>query len=352
MSVVQAKDSVIGNRIKHRPRLPEQYVPSLMNIVIAGDISMVPGMEVVIYSVMKHNRNVHWHILTMDCEVDHKEESTIRVYKAVPRDVIDFLNFMIHYMDPYSKLTVHDTLQPYKDHLENSVNACTGFSPYAGLRLLLDMLLPEEHAALYLDCDTLCQKDLGWMYAMYSNQDTDYCAYVTPDACEQWGEMVSGVVMFNLDHIRYSGFLERARHNYNHYPYQYPDQTAMAQAADPYKMDETYQYIDDIKLCPYTPAIVHFTNQNKFKIYNTQPGLFYRYYPEFKWIKDGLDLVHSIFDNYNHACPKNDHYVGAANMDESLGNGPEIIVHNKPGTEDNHQEEPEAQCGCACGCCE
>ena len=117
-------------------------------------------------------------------------------------------------------------------------------------------------------------------------------------------------------------------------------------------MDETYQYIDDIKLCPYTPAIVHFTNQNKFKIYNTQPGLFYRYYPEFKWIKDGLDLVHSIFDNYNHACPKNDHYVGAANMDESLGNGPEIIVHNKPGTEDNHQEEPEAQCGCACGCCE
>lgn len=271
-----------------------------MHIVLAGDQRMISGMELVIFSTMKYNRDVRWHIFTMDCEVDHKDICQIHVYKRIPQETLDWFNFMIKFMDAGSELTVHDCIEPYHDYLENSVNAYTSFSPYAGLRLVSDVVLEGISNCLYLDSDVIVQADLGWMYSQYTQMDCDYAAYVTPGACEGWGEMISGVVVFNLDRIRRSGFLERARNNYNRFQYQYPDQTAMAKAGDPEKLPETYDYIDDHKMAPYKPAILHFTNANKCKIYTVPEGEFYRYYPEHLHLKEGMDVLREVYQNYEH----------------------------------------------------
>lgn len=75
--------------------------------------------------------------------------------------------------------------------------------------------------------------------------------------------------------------------------YRYPDQMALRDAGDPEPLEETYNYMQDHKLAPYKPVVLHFSNGNRYKLYTTAPGSFYRYYPEHKYIKDGLDIIRS-----------------------------------------------------------
>lgn len=38
----------------------------MMNVLMSGDARVYPGIEIAIYSMMTHNKNVNWYILTMD----------------------------------------------------------------------------------------------------------------------------------------------------------------------------------------------------------------------------------------------------------------------------------------------
>ena len=49
--------------------LGQQYGPEYLHIATAGNDTVLPGVEMLIYSAMKYNKHVVWHILTMDCDV-------------------------------------------------------------------------------------------------------------------------------------------------------------------------------------------------------------------------------------------------------------------------------------------
>lgn len=262
-----------------------------LHLLISGDRRVLPGLEALVYSTMLHNRRVVWHLMTMEVKIDHGD-GTGTGYYEITEDDAQWLRKIVKFLDADSDLIRYDVHEMYQKHLDGSVNRDTGFTPYAGLRLLADLVL-ETDCCMYLDADIIVQGDLREPYERYRRQEVDYAAYTIPDACDGYGEMISAVLVLNLRHIRHSGFLARARRNYNRKQYTYPDQMALADAGDPEPLEETYNYMWDHKLAKYRPVVLHFSNDNKYKLYNTKPGVFYRYYPEHRYIKDGLDLIRS-----------------------------------------------------------
>lgn len=244
-------------------------------IVLAGDSSVYRGIELL-----------------------PEPDGRIRTYVGIGHEQIEFLQYLVRFMSPNAELIAHDCKQVYEDHLKDAINWDTGFSPYAAFRLCLDMVLPQEiYHCLYLDADVIVQDRLGLMYQYYiDKEDFDYAAYTLPQACDGFGELISGVVFFNLGHIRWSGFLNRARMNYRRKQYPYPDQGALADAGTAPPMLETFNYMEGIKDAHYKPAIVHFTNREHSKIYSGTPGDFYRYYPEYLYLKDGIDLIRECYE--------------------------------------------------------
>lgn len=265
-----------------------------INIVLAGDRNVICGLEAVIYTTMLHNKNINWYILTMDVVVDTQDPEYVCRYIGLNDTDRDWFSYIVNYMDHNSTLTICNTRDIYDIHLSGSVNRRTGFTPYASLRLIIDVALPIQHC-LYLDADVIVQDSIEDMYWKYLTKDTDYAAYSIPEACDGFGEMISAVLVMNVDRMRHSGFLVRARQNYNLYPYEYPDQMALALAGKPYPLPETYNCMHDHKKLTYKPTILHFSCKNYLKLYQSTQGDFYRYYPEHRYIKDGLDIIRETY---------------------------------------------------------
>ncbi len=250
---------------------------------MAADSSMYDGIELVITSTMKHNKNVHWYIFTMNIHC---------LINGCPRDFYEIdenqknkLLKVIKYFDPNSTLEVMNVAEYYVKHIEGNPNEQSGFTPFATLRLLADVALPEVDDILYFDCDIAVQEDISEMYYSYLNKGYNYCAYSIPEACNYESEMVSGVLLFNLDKIRKTKFMEKARKNLHTHEYVYPDQMALRDVENPYPLPETYSYMFPLEKCSYKPAILHFTNQLSPKVYqNNEKTVFYRKYPQFNYV--------------------------------------------------------------------
>lgn len=257
-----------------------------MDILLCGDCCMLPGIESVMYSAMFHTPGIRWHIMTMAAKVV-LPDGTMRGYVALTPEMRAWLEHLVRFMDRSGSVRFYDVEDAYREHLSNSVNRACAFSPYAALRLLSDLILPVDHC-LYLDADVLVTEDLRPLYDTYLDKDTDYAASCAYGALEDWGEMVSGVMLLNLARMRVSGTLVRARRLYNTRKFRYPDQAALFYAKEPRRMHESHASLCNWKEAADKPAIIHLTSDNYGKIYTLSSGKFYRYYPEFKYIFDGL----------------------------------------------------------------
>ena len=269
----------------------------MINILMSASDNMYDGLELVICSTMKYNKNVHFYIMTMNIHL-MLEDGYHDFYRISEKHIND-LKKIIKYFDPNSELSVIYTEESYVKYLEGNINEKSLFTPFTDLRLLADVLLPEIDNCLYLDCDVSIQSDLSEMYYYYTNQNCDYAAYKIPDACEYEGEMVAGVLILNLKHIRKSGFLNKARRNIFNNEYYYPDQMALRDAGEPFPMQETYNYMFDLNKCHYVPTIIHYTNELNPKVYEQgKKNIFYRKYPFLKYVQDIVNLLKDIDIRY------------------------------------------------------
>ena len=64
------------------------------------------------------------------------------------------------------------------------------------------------------------------------------------------------------------------------------------------RLPETYGYMEPLEECKYNPIILHFTNHLTPKIYSKdRPNnveYFYKRYPQFKYVQDGLNKLKTI----------------------------------------------------------
>ena len=266
-----------------------------MNILMSTNDTTYPGVELVIYTLLTHNKHCNIYIMTMDVEVKHPE-GVISHYIGLHDDQKEKLRKIVKYLDSTSNICFIDAYDTYMEYLTPSPNETSGFTPYATLRLVADILLPEVDHILYLDADVAITGDISGVYYDYVNRRCNYAAWSARDACNGEGEMVSGVMLINLDVCRSNGFFDRARANYKKNLYRYPDQMAIRDAGNPIELPENFGFCNILEECEELPLIIHFTNQISPKIYccNGKPIVFYRRFPFLKYVKEGLKLLDTI----------------------------------------------------------
>lgn len=265
-----------------------------MNIVMAANDMVYTGVELAIYSILTHNKNVNWYILTMDIELDNGWH-----YIGLHDWMKEKLKKIVTYLDPKSRITFIDCHDLYMTYLAGGPNDYSGFTPYTGLRLIIDKAIPYIQDALYIDCDVAARGNFESMYdSCRAQKDKTAFAVYAEDACNHEGEMVAGVMFYNLKLIKENGFFDRARHNYRTKDYIYPDQMAMRDAGIIERLDPMYGYMEDYQKLNTSPTILHFTNNLGPKIYTASREnnvqWFYKVFPEFSYVKDGLQLIDTI----------------------------------------------------------
>lgn len=270
----------------------------MMNIMMSANDSVYHGVELAIYSTLTHNKNINWFIFTMDIGLRDDDNNIAIDYHGLSQWQKEKLSKIVKYLDPNSNITFIDGFNYYCEYLSGGVNEFSHFTPYAALRLIADKALPNVNTLLYFDCDVAT---MGNFESMYNNcaQQKDISAFAVyaEDAFGGEGEMVSGVMFFNLDTVRKNNFLEQARYNFKVNEYIYPDQMALRDSGTIAKLPAVYGYMWDFRKTAVEPIILHFTNELGPKIYrkeNNGPYYFYQVFHEFKYVLDGLRLLDSI----------------------------------------------------------
>lgn len=265
-----------------------------MNILMAANENVYSGLELVIYTTLTHNTHVNFYIFTNDIDI-HDNSGNGYKYLGINEEHKVFLYKLVRYLDSNSTIKFINVSKSYDTFLRGNPNEMTGFTPYTTFRLLADVVLTNINDCLYLDCDTAVMEDISGMYSEYLKKGHSYYACFCDDACEGKGEMVAGVMLMNLQKIRETGLLGKARRNIWHNVYRYPDQDAIRDAGKGYELPITYGYLYKLENIPWTPAILHFTNQLSPKIYqNTGKEVFYRTFPFLRYVEEGIERFKTI----------------------------------------------------------
>ena len=267
----------------------------MMNILLAGNDIVYPGLELVIYSTMNHNKNINWFIFTMDITIINDDTNEAKAFTGLGKWERNRLRMIVKSFDSHSNITFIDTHDLYMQEFWKNPNEFNWLTPYAPLRLLADIALPEVDRLLYLDADTAVDGDLRPMYESYLDENTNYAAYECKAVINtDISEMISGVMLLNLKKIRETGFLEQARKNVRTHIYKWYDQDAIVAVGRPEKvLPEKYSYMYEYEYLTYKPVIYHFTNDLNPKIYQLPEGrdFFYKRYPFLNYVKEGVERL-------------------------------------------------------------
>lgn len=121
-----------------------------------------------------------------------------------------------------------DVTALYKENLMHGKNQKNGYTPYAMLRLFLDVLPDIPDKLIYLDVDTVCTGDIKQLYDV-DMQGVEFAAvrdymgsfWIHKNYCN------SGVMLLNMEEIRKSGLFEKARRNIVKRSMIMPDQSSL-----------------------------------------------------------------------------------------------------------------------------
>ena len=267
-----------------------------MNVLLAANERACPGVDTVLFSLLKHNKNINITIFTGTIDIDNNM-GVIYNHRKINKTQEERLRKIVAYFDSNSTIRIIDVAKEFDTVLKRGgVNEQTSFTPHSMLRLLIDLYYDNSiHDLLYLDSDIIVTDNIETEYKMYTTSDHAYSAYSAPAACDYKGEMNSGVMFFNLDKCREINFFKRARHNLINHVYKYPDQMAIRDVCDPNPIPTDLNFFDNLEDMYYMPKIIHFTDCFRVKVYNAKsPYYFFKMYPQFKYIYDGIHLIDQL----------------------------------------------------------
>lgn len=164
--------------------------------------------------------------------------------------------------NPLSRVRIIDVTEQQTEFFEKGKNNKNYYTPYASIRLFLDMLdVPDK--IIYLDADIMCLSDISELY------DTDIEEYEFGAALDIVGHKLlhprycnSGVLLLNMKKIRETGLFERARVRVRDKWMMMPDQTALNMEAKA-KLILPYRFNEQRKIKPDT-VLKHFCKGYKW----------------------------------------------------------------------------------------
>ena len=241
-----------------------------MNILFSGNEKVFDGALTCVLSILKRTTSVEpftFYIMTMD--VSHLKPE----YTAISDKSILFLDEVVKKYNPDYKVIKLDVTDFYMQEFSACPNEQCYCSPYTLLRLFIDKIPEITGKLLYLDIDIMFNRDISLLY----NQDL--AGYEYAAARDHYGKFLlnpnyinAGVLLFNMEEVRKTGLLEKARNLIKTKKMLFADQDAIYRSTTKKKM--LPQRFNDQKFLHKHTVVRHFSKR-----------LFYLPYPHTDNIK-------------------------------------------------------------------
>ncbi len=256
----------------------------MINIMLAGNSRVFDGVLTCALSIFMRSRNdeaMNFYVLTMD--VSHIKPE----YTPITEKQINFLDRTAKKYNKDNSFTRIDVTELYREEFDGCPNENAYCSPYTLIRLFADRLpLPDK--ILYLDADIMFNRDIRLLYDI-DVSDVEYAA-----ARDHYGKYLvnpnyinAGVILMNLEKMRETGILTRARKLLREKKLPFADQSALIRSTTSRKL--LPQRFNDQKFLHKHTVVRHFSKR-----------LFYLPYPHTENIKQwDVSRVHRVFGYYN-----------------------------------------------------
>lgn len=256
-----------------------------MNILFSGNEKIFDGILTCALSILKRTESKEpftFYIMTMD--VSHLKPE----YTAIGDKSIAFLNDVVKKYNAENSVIKLDVTKLYMKEFSACPNEQCYCSPYTLLRLFIDMIPEIQGKLLYLDIDIMFNRDITLLY----NQDL--AGYEYAAARDHYGKFLlnsnyinAGVLLFNMEEVRKTGLLIKARELIKTKKMLFADQDAIYRSTTKKKM--LPQRFNDQKFLHKHTVVRHFSKR-----------LFYLPYPHTDNIKQWH--VSKMYRTFKYDC--------------------------------------------------
>ena len=253
----------------------------MVNVLFCGNDKVFDGMLTCALSIMKRTESAEpfcFYVFTMD--VSHIKEN----YLPVSEEQIDYFDKIIKRYNKNNKVILVDVTEIYMAEFDKCPNESAYCSPYTLIRLFADMIGAIPDKLLYLDADIMFNRDIHLLY------DTDISEYEYAAARDHYGKYLvkpnyinAGVLLFNMEMIKRTGLLSKARKLIKTKKLTFADQSAIIRSTTKKLM--LPQKFNDQKFLHKHTVVRHFSKR-----------LFWLPYPHTENIKQWqIDKIHGVF---------------------------------------------------------
>lgn len=253
----------------------------MINLLFAGNVKVFDGILTCLLSIFMRSElcePVTAYVLTMDVSRIKKD------YTPVTDEQMAVLAQAVKSFNPENKVKKIDVTENYEREFARCPNEDAYCSPYTLLRLFADEVDIPAEKLLYLDADLMFNGDIRLLY----DTDVDNVEYAA--ARDRYGKMLvspnyvnGGVMLFNMNMVKKTGLLKKARALICAKKLPFADQSAIIRSTTAKKM--LPQKFNNQKKLKKNTVVLHFSKR-----------LFYLPYPHTDNIKQWhVDKVHKIF---------------------------------------------------------
>ena len=195
----------------------------MINVLLCGNSKVFDGMLTELISMTNKTKEaIRCYIFTAELTRIKKE------YQPLSQVEADFLDKVVKMKNPESEVKLVDVTHFYEEEFMKSPNESTYYTPYALLRLFADKIDNISEKLLYLDIDMMISDDISKLYNI-DIDDYEYaavkelygCIFVRPDYIN------SGMLLLNINKIKETRLLEKAREKIKTKKMLFPDQDAV-----------------------------------------------------------------------------------------------------------------------------
>ena len=229
----------------------------MVNILFCGNDKVFDGMLTAALSILRRTESDEpftFYVYTMD--VSHIKDT----YLPVNDRQIEFFENVIKQYNPENRAIKIDVTEIYNREFAGSPNEGAYCSPYTLIRLFADEVEGMPHKLLYLDVDILFNRDIHLLY------DIDVTGYEYAAARDHYGKFLispnyvnAGVLLFNLDEMKKTGLLAKARELIRTKKLVFADQSAIIRSTTKKKM--LSQKFNDQKFLHKHTVVRHFSKR-------------------------------------------------------------------------------------------
>jgi lipopolysaccharide biosynthesis glycosyltransferase len=256
----------------------------MIHVLFSGNDKVFDGILTCILSILhRTDTKEPFHFILFTMDVSHIKPT----YVPISEKQAAFLESVVQAYSPDSRVQRVDVTDLYREEFAGCPNETAYCSPYTLLRLLADRVEGMPGKLLYLDADILFNRDIRLLYDIhmegyeYAAARDHYGKYLLNPNC-----INAGVLLMNLDEMRKTGILGKARALLRERKLIFADQSALRFSTTRMKM--LPQRFNDQKFLHRHTVIRHFSKR-----------LFWLPYPHTDNIKQWqVSRIHKVFGYY------------------------------------------------------